>query len=233
MTVSAICRNITGFSRHRFNANNQVQSVTVGFPPQYDAAGNLKCENYNQSTQTCYGPNQYLYDAEGRICAVQSYLLDGAMTGYLYDAEGTRVAKGTLTQFTCDTNPSDGTYNGFTITTSYILGPGNEQLAELAWSGGVPQPAHTNVCAAGQLAATYSNSDPTDYPSGILYFHLTDWLGTRRVLTNADGSIAQSCDSLPYGDGESCPPSPTEHLFTGKERDAESYAFCGSRLNYR
>ena len=29
------------------------------------------------------------------------------MTGYLYDAEGNRVAKGSLTQFTCDTNSAD------------------------------------------------------------------------------------------------------------------------------
>jgi RHS repeat-associated protein len=116
----------------------------------------------------------------------------------------------------------DTTQNNFNPTTSYILGPGNEQLAELAWTGGVPAPAHTNVWAGGQLASTYSNADPINYPAGILYFHLTDWLGTRRVLTDQSGNLAQTCDSLPFGDGESCPTTPTEHLFTGKERDAES-----------
>jgi RHS repeat-associated protein len=116
----------------------------------------------------------------------------------------------------------DTTQNNFNPTTSYILGPGNEQLAELAWSGGVPTPAHTNVWAGGQLAATYSNADPINFTAGILYFHLTDWLGTLRVLTDQSGNLAQTCDSLPFGDGESCPTTPTEYLFTGKERDTES-----------
>jgi RHS repeat-associated protein len=149
------------------------------------------------------------------------------------DAEGTRVAKGTITNWSagCDT-----TQNGFTMTASYILGPGNEQLAELSWSGGVPTPVHTNVWAGGQLTATYSYDDPINYPAGILYFPLTDWLpgspatglrrwgglGTRRALADQYGNLAQTCDSLPFGDGESCPTTPTEHLFTGKERDSES-----------
>jgi hypothetical protein len=34
--------------------------------------------------------------------------------------------------------------------------------------------------------------------------------------------VEQQCASLPCGDGESCTPTPTEHLFTGKERDSES-----------
>jgi RHS repeat-associated protein len=161
-------------------------------------------------------------DADGRICAVQATPVSGytAMTGYIYDAEGTRVAKGTITNWSAGCNTAT---NGFIMTTSYILGPGNEQLTELAWSGGVPKPAHTNVFAAGQLAATYSNSDPDDEPAGILYFQLTDWLGTRRVGTDSAGNTAEVCHSLPFGDGEDCSPlAPTEHIFTGKERDAES-----------
>ncbi len=159
-------------------------------------------------------------DAEGRICAVQNLLGGGPMTQYLYDAEGTRVAKGTITNWSAGCNTAT---NGFIMTTSYILGPGNEQLTELAWSGGVPKPAHSNVFAAGQVAASYSNSDPDDEPSGILYFQLTDWLGTRRVGTDSAGNTAEVCHSLPFGDGEDCSPlAPTEHIFTGKERDAES-----------
>ena len=170
----------------------------------------------NNRMDTDSGSNLYNttpgYDAAGDL---QS---DGANT-YLYDAEGTRVAKGTITNWSagCDT-----TQNGFSMTASYILGPGNEQLAELSWSGGVPTPVHTNVWAGGQLTATYSYDDPINYPAGILYFPLTDWLGTRRMLADQYGNLAQTCDSLPFGDGESCPATPTEHLFTGKERDAES-----------
>jgi hypothetical protein len=50
--------------------------------------------------------NQYLYDAEGRVCAVQGPSVAGVtpMTGYLYDAEGRRVGKGTITQWNCNTD---------------------------------------------------------------------------------------------------------------------------------
>jgi RHS repeat-associated protein len=34
--------------------------------------------------------------------------------------------------------------------------------------------------------------------------------------------VEKNCSNLPYGDSESCAPTPTEHLFTGKERDTES-----------
>src|SRR5690348_2049723 len=59
-----------------YNANNQVQSVGSGVVPTYDAAGDALTDTQNQ---------QYLYDAEGRICAVNG---TGGMLGYLYDAEG-------------------------------------------------------------------------------------------------------------------------------------------------
>jgi YD repeat-containing protein len=71
----------------------------------YDGAGNA----------TNDGKNAYLYDAEGRICAVSS---GGAGTGYLYDAAGNRVAKGTITSWSCDM-----TSNGFQQTTGYVVGP--------------------------------------------------------------------------------------------------------------
>jgi RHS repeat-associated protein len=74
------------------------------------------------------------------------------------------------------------------------------------------------VWAAGQLIATYS----PDQNQAVLNFELSDWLGTRRVLTDSAGDVEQICHSLPYGDGEDCQPTPTEHLFTGKERDSES-----------
>jgi RHS repeat-associated protein len=55
-----------------------------------------------------------------------------------------------------------------------------------------------------------------------LHFYFDDPLGTRRAQTDFAGNIEQTCSSLPYGDSESCASTPTEHLFTGKERDAES-----------
>jgi RHS repeat-associated protein len=76
---------------------------------------------------------------------------------------------------------------------------------------------HTNVYSAGTLLATYDSNG--------LHFYLNDPLGTRRAQTDYAGVLEQTCSSLPFGDGLSCTNSteyPTEHHFTGKERDAES-----------
>jgi RHS repeat-associated protein len=192
-----------------YNANNQ---ITGGFI-QYDPAG-----SGNVIADSTTG-NQYLYDGEGRICAVKSEPVGSTytLTGYIYDADGTRVAKGSLTQFTCDLNPADSAYNGFQPTTDYILGPGGEQVTEMAMdSNNTMAWQHTNVYA-GMLLATYDNTG--------LHFYFNDPLGTRRAQTDYAGVLEQTCASLPFGDGLSCTGSitaPTEHHFTGKERDTES-----------
>ncbi len=36
-----------------YNAHNQVQSVSGGYPPEYDAAGDITCDSYNAGA--CYG----------------------------------------------------------------------------------------------------------------------------------------------------------------------------------
>jgi RHS repeat-associated protein len=73
---------------------------------------------------------------------------------------------------------------------------------------------HTNVWTNDKLLATYDNDG--------LHFYFNDPLGTRRAQTDYAGVLQQTCQSLPYGNAETCGPTPTEHLFTGKERDAES-----------
>ena len=151
-------------------------------------------------------------------------------TGYLYDADGARVAKGTITTMSCDP-----TANGFQITENYVLGPGGEELTTLDGSNTW---LRTNVYVGGRLMATYDQAG--------LHFHLSDPLGTRRVqlsgnLTSGNqtssgqpqplGQAELDCQSLPYGDQQSCTPAPnapptsddaTPLHFTGKERDAES-----------
>nr|WP_252263704.1 RHS repeat-associated core domain-containing protein [Paracidobacterium acidisoli] len=73
---------------------------------------------------------------------------------------------------------------------------------------------HTNVYANGSLIATYNNQG--------LHFRLTDWLGTLRAQTSADGILEETCASLPFGDTSTPCVSATEQVFTGKERDTES-----------
>ncbi len=115
-----------------YNASNQVtwvqNSAPVGFG--YDGAGDV----------TSDGLNQYLYDAEGRVCAVeQSVAGVVGYTGYIYDAEGNRVAKGTLNSLSCDMGS-----NGFQQKSWEILGQNGEQVSETDGAGNW---AHTNVYA--------------------------------------------------------------------------------------
>ena len=203
-----------------YNGNNQESGNTGGtiIPPSYDAAGNVTNDELPE-------PHQYLYDAEGRVCAVQgpgSGGTAGIMTGYIYDAEGRRVAKGTITTWSCDF--SSNRFAASTTEEDYVLDLSGNQITEMASNGsGGTVPVHTNVWADGQLIGTYEIAkDSGGQLNSNLHFYFNDWLGSRRVQTDYSGTIEQTCSNLPYGDSESCLPTPTEHLYTGKERDAES-----------
>jgi RHS repeat-associated protein len=153
----------------------------------YDAAGNLLYDYIHH----------YTYDAENRVATIDS------AAAYIYDAEGTRVAK----------------YgSGGALTASYVLGLGGEQVSEVNGAGAW---MHSNVFVGGRLMATYEG--PGGTASAGYHFHLTDWLGTQRVQTTANGNVSDLCYSYPFGDGLSCTGTDaTEHHFTGKERDTES-----------
>jgi RHS repeat-associated protein len=205
-----------------YTANNQIssggwataQGPFVSGTPSYDASGNMTNDLQNQ----------YLYDAEGRVCAMQGPAISGipgALVGYLYDAEGNRVGKGTLTSFSC--NPDT---NGFTLTAEYVLGQSGEQVSELDGAGNW---VHTNAYAGGQLIATYDTASGGTYASPALHYQLADWLGTRRMQVSPAGAVEEACTSLPFGDQLTCgltnattADDATEHHFTGKERDSES-----------
>jgi RHS repeat-associated protein len=201
-----------------YSPNNEVTWTTVnsavnGFT--YDGAGNVLYD----------GANYYFYDAESRVCATQTNPISGgsAAYGYIYDVEGRRVAKGTITP---STNPltqplsCDPSANGFVLTESSVLGQSGEEITQLDGSGNWQR---TNVYASGALIATYDTTG--------LHFNLADPLGTRRLQTNYAGLPEEECQSLPYGDRLYCyldPNAPataddaTPLHFTGKERDTES-----------
>jgi RHS repeat-associated protein len=187
---------VPGNSTASYNTNNQVSSTSLG-SVGYDAAGDVTQDNQNQ----------YLYDGEGRVCAVKS-LTFGTMTGYVYGADGTRVSTGTITAWgSCD--PS---LNGYQTVNDSIQGPGG-QLTEAGVDGnGNVVWEHTNVWANGEMIATYD-------PNG-LHFFLDDWAGSRRAQTDYQGVVEQTCTNLPYGEAQNCGPDPGSYVYAGLQRDS-------------
>jgi RHS repeat-associated protein len=179
--------------------NNRISSTSLG-TIQYDSSGDVTQDNQNQ----------YIYDGEGRVCAVKN-LMFGTMTGYVFGADGTRVSTGTITTW----GSCDPTANGYVATKDSILSPAGGQLTETGVdANGSVVWAHTNVRVGGQLLATYD-------PNGI-HFYLNDWNGSRRVQTDYEGVVEQTCGNLPYGGGATCGPNPAEELYAGLEQDSES-----------
>ena len=83
-----------------YNSSNQATSVSQSSPSpvsatfSYDAAGNV----------TYDGQNDYAYDGEGRLCAAYNILLT-RLTDYVYDADGLRVAKGSVGGLSTPSSP--------------------------------------------------------------------------------------------------------------------------------
>ncbi|MHB1702015.1 MAG: RHS repeat domain-containing protein [Acidobacteriaceae bacterium] len=199
-----------------YNSSNQITATTrAPAGPSYDAAGDV----------TFDGTDQYVYDGDGHVCAVKGYAVDGMtwMVGYVYDAEGRRVAKGTIASLSCD--PST---NGFAPMNDEVLGQQGEQVTELGMDvNGMMAWQHTNVYANGaQIAA---------YDADGVHFLLGDWEGTRRAQTDYAGVLEQTCQSLPFGGGLACTVSnqaPTEQLFAGMSLDPESALYHALHREY-
>jgi len=151
--------------------------------------------------------NQYLYDPEGRLCAVK--WAGSSYTQYLYDAEGRRIGKVSPQTLSC----AAPTGLNSRLTNQYLLDLGGQQVTELSiiQSNGrvIPFALHTNVYVGSHLLATYN------LKSGniTLHFPLTDplpgspatglsrWggLGTKRVQAAPTGTAELTCTSLPFG----------------------------------
>ncbi len=198
----------TGGSSATYSANNQLISgstwqswptgspVTVTVPVSSYAAGNI----------TSDGNSAYLYDEEGRVCAMQGPTVGGITplpVGYIYDAEGNRTAKGTHTTLTCSVSD-------LTLTNVYLLGPDGKTITELDGSGSW---LHTDVSAGDQMAT---------YDADGLHFRLADWLGTQRVQTDYAGVVENKYQHLPFGELVGSDAGATEKHFTGQEHDTES-----------
>jgi RHS repeat-associated protein len=151
----------------------------------------------------------YTFDAENRMVASNSTL--GNAT-YVYDANGQRVQK---------------TVDG--VVTEFVYDAGGAVAAERqagAWTKG--------YVMAGGMLALYDNT----VTPATTYFAHADHLGSTRLLTRLDGTVAECDDYLPFGElnaGTCLPPAgttTTTHKFTGKERDVESgFDYFGARYH--
>ena len=175
----------------------------------YDNAGNLYSD----------GTNDYLYDAENRLCAVKQ-LTSGDLIGYVYAGNGPLLGKGNLTTFSCDVTKNGLlTANGLALTNAYMVGPQSERLEE---TDGNFNMLHYNVFWEGKLLGTFTG---TTYAQSNWHFALNDWVGTKREISTSNGAPCTSLSSGPFGDYESqtgpCS-NPSEEFFTSKVRDTES-----------
>ena len=196
---------VDGTSNTVDNGKNQISAAPMG-GYVYDSAGDVMNDSVNL----------YLYDAEGRVCAVYN---GSTITGYLYNAFGQRVATGSLSSFACNT--------GFTPNTEEAYGQDGEELMGASANGGSLSWQHTNVYALGSLFATYDSVG--------LHFQLTDWLGNKRVQTNYAGAVEQTCQNLPFGNQLNCTASstaPNNLDYAGLQYDAESGLYHATARQY-
>ncbi len=203
-----------------YTVSNRVTQTTapgVTATYVYDGAGNVLND----------GVNQYVYDFEGRICAVRNVANGSVMTQYVYDAEGRRVAKGTISTWPAagQTCAAPTAANGFSLAGTgaalYLRGLHGDQDTELDGTGNW---RHTNVFAAGGLTVTYdAGATPSTAPT--FNFNFADWLGTKRLQASNAAVTLNSWASDPFGSylvPQGTGTDATEHHFTGKERDTES-----------
>jgi RHS repeat-associated protein len=183
------------------NGKNQITSTPVGFY-SYDSAGDILND----------GVHQYLYDAEGRICAAY----DGSTyTAYVYDGLGQRLATATVGSFSCN--------RGLNIQSEEFFGADGEELTGVSASGNGGSTLtwqHTNVYGPTGLFATYD-------PAG-LHFIFSDWVGNRRVQTNYAGGIEQTCQNFPYGNTTNCTATGM-FSFAGLQNDAAGLYHADAR----
>jgi RHS repeat-associated protein len=170
--------------------------TTITFTSKQVGSGS----NYGFSTSVTYDTRDFTQPSFA--ASPTSGSLTGGSNGtppgtpnYFYDAEGRRIRKTTA---------------GATV--DYIYDLAGHVVSEVSSAGGWNR---GEVYAGGRHLATYTG--------GTTYFDHTDWLGTERARTGVTGSSAETCTSLPFGDGQSCSGSDVSpNHFTGKERDSES-----------
>jgi RHS repeat-associated protein len=204
LTVASDATNSLGWAYDRFG-NRWQQNVLAGSGltvlNTFSGSNNrVDANSYDAAGNIMNdGYNKYTYDAEGRVTCVVSVggtCTSTAGTHYAYDADGLRVAK----------------LNGTTVTYQYLYNAKSQMVTELNGSGNW---FRGEIYAGGTYLGTYYNGGTT--------FGMGDWLGNIRYRANPNGSVAETCTNMPFGDSLTCSGSETSPKhFTGQFRDPES-----------
>jgi RHS repeat-associated protein len=145
------------------------------------------------------GFHKYTYDAENRLIKVDLNPDGSSAASYTYDAFGQRVSK-----------------TAASAAMEFLYDLAGRVIAERDSTTGAWN--RSEVYAGARHLATYALN--------TTYFRHSDWLGSSRVKTLPDGTVAETCTNLPFGDGLTCTPgagqSASPDLFAGYERDQET-----------
>ena len=181
----------------------------------YDRYGNRLQQNAPQG-----GPApQYLFDNNNRISG----------SGVTYDALGNIQTDGLGNTFTYDAESrlitvvnSAGTYNyTYNAEGQRVKTNAAEYLYDLSGRAITLFDPTSGVWNFGEIYA--GDRHVATYSGATTNFLHTDWLGTKRVMSNLTGTNSQTCTSLPFGDAQSC--TGTEwgfNHFTDDGHDSES-----------
>ena len=178
-------------------ANRWQQNVTAGSGPG---------PSYTFDSKNHISGSGIIYDAAGNITN------DGLGNTYTYDAENRVIT-------VSGTNSASYVYdaNGWRVQESvngsskdFIFDQAGRVITQMS-----PAWARSELYAHGLHVATYANN--------TTYFDHSDWLGTKRALSNVSGTRVETCTSLPFGDAQSCTGTDWSPLhFTGQDFDSES-----------
>jgi hypothetical protein len=98
------------------------------------------------------------------------------LTGFIYDADSTRLANGIINSWPCD--PAT---NGFKTTNDYILGLGGEQVTEMGVDLGLAGATFTVAGAKQPEDVVFKSGRLTIYDKGSFQVTVTGKAGPRSV----------------------------------------------------
>jgi RHS repeat-associated protein len=192
--------------------NRTCQTVTAGSGPQPTYTFSNNRNQMDPSAGVAYDPlggGNVTWDGSHSY----TYDAEGRLSTvdgnikYIYNAEGQRTA----------------VLSGSSVVRQYLYDNVGRPATVLDGNG--------NLIRVELWAGTMHFGDYV--PGGTHNYIISDHLGSLRAVYDNAQTQVQTCQSLPFGDGQSCTGTDVDPLhFTGKERDTESgLDYFGARYN--